>query len=189
MGIWPVIALVLLSADWDNLKEVTRDTTYAVALRNGRCIKGTLGAWNDRQVVIKSQVAKRADVVRVLDVGPYIVSAVPVYSGRSSWADVKASGARDLLITTKSGDQVRWESPEILDDRITFHEKSLAKVDVATVSCLRFRPLTRREEYVHHESVDVLAPRLWFNGWLLGKIKVKLFDVSMAEDNSILGCW
>jgi hypothetical protein len=183
-----VLALSLVAADWDNLKEITRDTTYRIVFRDGRCLKGNLISSNGQQVVLTSGAAQRADVLRIQDVGPYIVSSVPVYSGRSSWADVKAAGAGNLLVVTKRGEQRRLEWPEILDARIIFNGETLEKVDVGTVSYIRFRPLTSREEYVHHENVDLLAPRLWFKGLLLGKISVKLYDSAMAEDNSKLGC-
>jgi hypothetical protein len=89
---------------------------------------------------------------------------------------------------TKRDEQRRFEWPEILDDRIIFKGKELEKADVATVSYIRFKPLTSREEYVHHENVDLLAPRLWFKGLLLGKISVTFYDSAMAEDNWALVC-
>ena len=113
-----VVALGLLAADWNNLKEITRDTSYSVALRDGQCLKGRLISSNDRQLVLDSRVANREEILRVLDVGPYIGSSVPVYSGRSSWADVKDSGAADLLIVTKNSEQQRWAWAEIFADRI-----------------------------------------------------------------------
>jgi hypothetical protein len=153
-----VLALSLVPADWDNLKEITRDATYHVILRDGRCLKGSLVSSNDQQVVLTSGPAQRPDILRIQDVGRYIVSSIPVYSGRSSWADVKASGAGNLLIVTKRSEQRRLESPEILEDRIIYKGEAWEKLDLATVSYIRFKPLTSREEYVHHENVDFWLP-------------------------------
>jgi hypothetical protein len=134
--------------------------------------------------VLSSAIALRADVLSVTDAR----WPIPVYSGRSSWADVKASGGGRLVIVTKGGKRQEWDDAAISDDSISLKGKMLAKADVATISYLRFRPLTDSEEYVHHENVDFLAPRLWFRGLMLGKISVKLYDASMVEDNSDVGC-
>ena len=48
--------------------------------------------------------------------------------------------------------------------------------------------ITPDELYVHHEGVDFLAPRIWFRGLFLPKISVRLYDASMAEDNSAISC-
>jgi hypothetical protein len=58
----------------------------------------------------------------------------------------------------------------------------------AIVNANRFEPLTRWEEHVHRETVNVLAPRLWFNYPMLGTISVLLYNSELAEDNSPTGC-
>jgi len=104
---------------------------------------------------------------------------------------VKEAGPRStefLRIVTKRGEEWRWEQPTISDDSVLFEDKNIAKANIRYVSYVRFKPLTRREEYVHHENVDLLAPRLWFNYLMLGKIGVLLYNSDLAEDNSPVGC-
>jgi hypothetical protein len=85
------------------------------------------------------------------------------------------SPAEWLRVTTK---QVNWKEPAA----------SLTKDDVQSVSYVRFSPYTDREADLIREDVRLLAPQLWFRGLMLGKISVKLYDSSMPENNSALGC-
>jgi hypothetical protein len=165
-----LIALSLVAADWDNLKEITKDRGYAVILRDGRCVKGRIVSSDDRQVVFGAEKISREAVLRITDGTGLAHDAV--YSGRSSWSDVAAASPQAseyLRVVTKRGEQFKWKRPTIS-----------AKGEVRTISFFRFKPLTSTEEYFSHENVDYLSPRLRFTGLLLGKIE--------AEDNSAVAC-
>ena len=139
----------------------------------------------------KDILIQRTDVLRVSDNDLYAGARDIVFSGRSSWNDVKDAGPRGaeyLHIITKHGEEWKWQKPTVSDDSVTSEGKRVAKADVRYISYARSKPLTRREEYVGHENVDWLAPRLWFNGLMLGKISVLLFDADLTEDNSPVGC-
>jgi len=144
-----LVTLGLLAADWDNLKAITRDRSYTVALRDGRCMRGHLVSFDAQQVVLDSGVASRVEVLRVADDHTAAVHNL-IFSGRNSWADVKASGPRGteyLLIVTKRSEQLKWKRPTISDDSIVFDGKTLAKVDVARISYVRFKPLTDNDQW------------------------------------------
>ena len=64
-----VIALSLLAADGGNLKEITRNQRYIVAVRDGRCLDGRL---------VLSATLKREDVLRISNV-PYPSAQFSVY--------------------------------------------------------------------------------------------------------------
>jgi len=185
-----IIALGVLAADWDNLREITRDRLYVVALRDGRCIHGRIISSTDQQLVLDSATNWRVDVVRVADI-PFPSATGPVYSGRSSWDDVKAvhpQWSEYLLIQTNRGEELKWKNPNVLGDSIAFVASALRKADVKTVSYVRFKPMTKTEDWYDTESAVILAPRLWFHRAMLGKISVTLYNSGVAEDNSKLGC-
>jgi hypothetical protein len=69
-----------------------------------------------------------------------------------------------------------------------FEARDVPKVDVKTVSFVRFKPMTSTEQWYDTEGAVILAPRLWFEGLMLGKISVTLYNSAMTEDNSKLGC-
>jgi hypothetical protein len=93
-----------------------------------------------------------------------------------------------LDIVTKSGEEWKWKQPTIAEDSLIFEGKTVAKANVRYISYVRFKPLTKSEEYFHHKNVDLFAPRLWFNALMLGRISVLLYNSELAEDNSPAGC-
>ncbi len=152
---------------WSNIRRVTRDRFYAVVLRDGRCESGSLVSANDQAIVIgdsgKERVIRRTDVLRVSDDSLYADTRDTVFSARSSWLDVKDVGPKGteyLHILTKHGEEWKWQKPTVSDDSVSFEGR----------------------------KVDWLAPRLWFNGLILGKISVLLYNSELAEDNSSVRC-
>lgn len=104
---------------------------------------------------------------------------------------MKASAPRSpeyLQIVAKRGEEWKWKQPTILDDSVASDGKTIAKADIRYVFLVRFKPLTKSEEYLHQESADLLAPRLWFDGLMLGRITVLLYNSALPEDNSPVGC-
>ena len=102
--------------------------------------------------------------------------------------DADPKGSEYLHIVTKIGAERKWRQPKVTDDSISFEGEILPKSDIRYVSYVRFKPLTKSEEYVHHENLDLLAPRLWFGGFALGKISVLIYDAKVTEDNSPAEC-
>lgn len=205
MRVWLILAVSILlpaltrAADiedgWRNLKRVTRDRLYAVVLHDGHCAKGFLVSANDQVIVVrdsaKDVVIKRADALRVSDDNLHAGAHDTVFSGRSSWSDVMAAdpkGPGYLHISMKGGEELKWSKPTVSDGSLSFEGRKVAKTEVRYVSYVRLKPLTRSEQYVSHENVDWLAPRLWFNYLMLGKISVLLYNAELVEDNSPAGC-
>lgn len=180
---------------WRNLKQVTHDRDYTVIFRDGHCAHGSLLSVSERAAVLGSSPGKdlsieRRNIVRVSD-----TSLAPahdaIFSGRSSWIDVKEAGPRStesLRVVTKRGKESYWRQPAISDDSVAFEGKIIGKSEVRYVFYIRVKPLTKREEHVHHENADLLEPRLWFHSLMLGKISVLLYNSEIPEDNSPLGC-
>jgi hypothetical protein len=181
---------------WSNLSRVTRSRTYAVIFRDGRCAKGLLVSANDQTITIEADsgkdhlVIKRADVLRVSD-SPFALTNDTIFSARSSWIDVRETHPKAteyLRIVTKVGEEWKWKQPTSSDNSVNFEGRRIPKADIRYVYYVRFTPLTQREEYLDHEAGVWLAPRLWFNGLMLGKISVLLYNSDLAEDNSPVGC-
>jgi hypothetical protein len=156
---------------------------------------GFLVSANDQAVVIRDSgndvIIKRADVLRVSDDDSHAGPHDTVFSGRSSWSDVKAAdpkGPEYLHILMKGGEELKWAKPTVSDDSVSFEGRTIAKAEVRYVSYVRLKPITRYEEHVAHENVNWLAPRLWFNYLMLGKISVLIYSAELAEDNSPAGC-
>ena len=180
---------------WRNLSKIPRDRGFAVLLRDGRCLHGTLMTVSDQAIELgedsgKRVMAKRADILRFSDAFTAPARAA-IFSGRSSWTDVKESAPQapeSVLIVAKIGEERKWKQPTIRDDSVASDGKSIGKADIRFVYLVRFKPLTKSEEYFHEERADLLAPRLWFNGLMLGKISVLLYNSALPEDNSPAGC-
>jgi hypothetical protein len=182
-----------LGASWNNLKHVTWDRGYEVILRDQKCVRGVINSVTDDTLVLSNggpttQVVKREDVLRVSD-GPGARNTV--FNTRSSWTDVKEAmpGWKEYLsIVTKDGHTLDWKQPTVSDDSISFERKTVPKPQIQSVSYVRYKPLTSNEEYFHHRSADLFAPRLWFHALFLGTITVPLYDSALVEDNSHIIC-
>jgi hypothetical protein len=139
---------------------------------------------------VRQQVINRVHILRIADYRN-APSHDTVFSGRSSWADVIAAepkASEYVLVITKRGEAFRWRRPMVSADSIAGDGKVVPKSDVRFVSYVRFTPLTSSEEYALHEGIVLFAPRLWFNGAMLRKISVLLYDAEAKEDNSPVAC-
>ena len=180
---------------WRNLTKVTRDGSYTVLLRDARCLAGRLISVDDQGLVLGGDsgvetTVERADILRFSDASSATPDAA-IFNGRSSWTDVKASAPRSpeyLQIVAKHGEEQNWKQPTIRDDAVASEGKTIAKADIRYVFLVRFKPLTKSEAYLHEEHADLLAPRLWFNGLMLGKISVLLYNSALPEHNAPVGC-
>ncbi|HEY6342159.1 MAG TPA: hypothetical protein VIY49_11755 [Bryobacteraceae bacterium] len=197
MSAW-LFAAVLLSASsdgWSNLKRVTRDRPYAVILRDGHCQYGTLSSVGDHAMVLATYsgigiLIKRAQTTRVTD-DPTAPERGAVFSGRSSWLDVKMAvpkGMEYLHVVTKRGDEWKWKQPAVTDDSISFEKITVGKAVVRYVFHVRAKPLTSDEEFFHQEDLKWLAAIPWLGKRVPRKISVLLYNSDLPEDNSPIAC-
>src|SRR5262249_44807746 len=89
-----------------------------------------------------------------------------------------------LSVVTKQGQHQQWKKPTVSDDAISGEDRAISKTDIRFVYYFRFKPLTESEEYLEEERFGVFAPRLWFNGAMLGKIAVLLYDSEAQQHNA-----
>ncbi len=198
------IALTILSTQqlsamesddgWENLKRITRDRSYTIISRDSKCLVGMLAAVDSKSIWIvgesKSAEIPRTAVLRITDVSSELARDV-IYSGRSSWIDVEGAipqGSEYLHVQMKTGEQWTWKQPKVTSESIVFGNKSVVKRDVRRVWYVRYKPTTATEDYVRHENATLLAPRLWFDGLILGKIRVPLYDSEREADESPIAC-
>ena len=195
ISLFLVVALGFGADDgWSNLSRITRDTTYAVISRDGKCTVGSLISADAHEVVVRDVNGtathfRRGDVARFAEETGDAHDAI--YSGRSSWADLKESDPfwrESVRIVTRTGEELDWQAPKLSDDSITFKSRTIAKTNVRFGIYERFKPITAREHYLAHESMTILDPRLWFQGLMLGRIDVLLYTSDLPEDNSKLLC-
>src|SRR6478752_7653841 len=73
---------------WKNLGRTIKESDYTVATRDGHCVTGHVESFDEKSVTIKSVRLDRKDVIRVGD-GTGTADHDPIYSGRSSWADLQ----------------------------------------------------------------------------------------------------
>ena len=180
---------------WRNLKRITRDRLYAVILRDGQCKWGSLSSVGDGVFVLGLDsglglAIKRSEVLRVSDTSNDPARDI-VFSGRSSWSDVKEAGPKRseyLEIVTKEGEDLKWRRPEVSDESIRFEGRTVAKNDVRSVTYVRLKPLTIDEEYGHHEDFAWLASRPWVGSLIMKKMNVLLYNAEIEEDNSPIAC-
>jgi hypothetical protein len=191
-------------AGWENLSSVTRRRNYDFVTRNGRCESGRIVAIDSASVTVtvwptdSSKGSHQAtfhaiDLIRITDEGSLVHDTI--FSGRSSWTDIGQAGplgARErILVVTSDGRDHIGKSVSISEDSLTLsqaqHRETVRKSDIRRVFYLRVKPLTATAEYMVHENV-LIDPELWWDGLLLGKIPVLLYDASAPEDDSEVKC-
>lgn len=186
---------------WNNLLKVTRGVDYSVVTRTGECTVGRLGAVKADYLTLKLPKGKRVtvrkqDILRVAIGSDYIV-----YSGRSSWSDVRAYNSyptEAVKITAKATGQLYIGKIVALSSTgVTLREAhgtaKLAKNRIATVSIISYTPLSPGNEYWAEECflppVCLLDVGLWPRvlGYHL-RIAVLLYDSLRPEDDSTIVC-
>jgi hypothetical protein len=202
---------LLLGQDpsWMNLGHIDRGNTYFVILRDGTCLQGKIQSVkpDSLSIAVPNPNAKPnpnvVAVPRLVTVA--LLDALQVkdgyhefdilYSGRSSWRDVRAvpSHSRESLsITLKSGEAVRGVAAGSTDSQLSVRRSKavddIAKADIALVDYIRIKPAP---ENLAHEAqeVMVLDPRIWPYIFNIGvQMRVPLFNSTLAEDDSALQC-
>ncbi len=213
--LFPQIVSWLTAADtardraWSTLNHVTHKRGYTFVTRRGDCIHGDIMAMSDRAVTLKiwrvrrhekprfgkygTVTLERANILKVLD-GDEPVDVV--YSARSSWADVRALekiGEDEAVeVVTRRGKRYKAPRVTVGDDAVTLRTWNkpveIPKAEIANLYYVREAPISASAEYNAQEALFI-DPHLW--PYLLHippKIRVLLFDASLAEDNTPCGC-
>ncbi len=195
---------IALSDSWHVLNGVTHDTTYIILEANGTCRAGRIVGVNDRFLRVVSEARAETgpsklrniehnDIVRITDFSDDIHHLV--YSGRSSWSDVRElrprSFGEELVAITADGQSLDSKDVDVSENSLLFRglgAASVPKSNLKAVYYVRPKPLTSHQEFVVEENAVLLEPKLWFGGAFLGKIRVLIYDNSKPENNSPLKC-
>jgi len=121
-----------------------------------------------------------------------------VYSGRSSWSDLMAMEAFQVLlyVNTTSGKSNRGRLQKATGSSVTLadafgKEVSLAKPEIARADFVQAKPLNDNQEFYWEElaAARIFDPALYPRLLHLGdKMQVRLYDSALPEDNSPIQC-
>lgn len=189
------------AGSWKNLRKVTRGREYTVMTRTGACPTGRLGAVATGYLTLKLPKGKKVtvekqNILRVTVDPDYIV-----YSGRSSWADVRTYSSyptEAVKITAKAtGQQYVGKITSLSNADVTLRQSGgalkLAKDRIATLSIISYTPLSYGNDYWAEECawmpICMLDAGLWprMLGYRL-RMQVLLFDSSRPEEDSPVAC-
>ncbi len=106
---------------WHNVDRVMRNRDSYVFLRNGQCVHGGLLSASDQEAILQDQtghrvILRRGEILRFAESDTDARDAV--FSGRSSWMDLKESGPfwrESVRIVTKTGQEFDWGLPTFSD--------------------------------------------------------------------------
>jgi hypothetical protein len=191
----------MTAGSWNNLQTVTHGRSYTVLGRQGKCISGKIGKVTTDYVSLKLSNGtdvniERHDVLRVTSYPSYVI-----YSGRSSWADVReylSYPTEAVRVTLKAPPTEYVGKGELVSEvDITMSQPrghvKLKKSQISTVDIISYTPLSDGNEYWAEECgitpICVLNVGLWPR--LLGfgpRMRVRLFDSSLPEDNTPVPC-
>ena len=191
---------------WKILERVTHRRNYTFVRRDGTCVNAEIRAVSERSITLKRPVRTgarepghevleiaRPNVLRVND-GWKPIDVV--YSGKSSWADVRSLQgifpSEAVLIITSDDKRYKTKCVEVSDTDIKLVEGSefveVAKVLVRQVYYIRERPMSSSAEYAAQEMA-LVDPELWPRMLHMApKISVLLYDSSLPEDDTPVPC-
>jgi hypothetical protein len=177
----------------------TYSGSMEVIMRDQTCTYGKIsGATASTITVTLNQTSpttlQKSTVLQIREGGSYAL----VYSARSSWLDVKKTvldPQEYLLVVTKSGRSFKIKSPSVDETSITAEKTqsntALAKKDIATVDYVRLMPTSDEMQALGEEAPYLLLfdPQIWWRAsGLSSKIRVRVYDAAMPEDDSELKC-
>jgi hypothetical protein len=175
---------------WKNLGHTIKQSSYTVAIRDGRCVTGHIESFDDKYVTVGSSRLDRKDVLRVGD-GTSITDHDPIYSGRSSWSDLQRSEPNkyehiQLELKDRVTRNCRYFSAT--EEEATCDGSRIGKSEVVRGYYIRLAPASEWEHYVARENVTLLAPRTWFDYALFPRIRVLLYDEALPQENVKVAC-
>lgn len=183
---------------WEKLKHIYRHRDYTLVDRKFSCFQGEIVAITDTALTLKLLDGGRTasfDRSNVLFVEEGLTLADTLYSGRSSWLDVRElSLPSDIKIVTESGDSLKGKFIQASDDSVTFQLRNqrteISKDHISRLYHLVGKPLSASADEAAGEGIDgLLFPALWL--YLLEgrpKISVRLYDSTMIEENIPVVC-
>lgn len=195
------IALAQGEDPWRQLGTVDRTNVYTVALRGGTCEEGSIVKLDSNSLVFRNAspdrqlTIARSDILRV---GEGTKVHEVLFSGRSSWADVRASlpaPREHLILALKSGQQLKAVSIRTSDSDLTFKtggkQVTIAKSDIGRVLYVRFKPLSAGYQWFAQEAPYLVyfTPKGWQYALKINAmISVPLYDADLTEDDSPVTC-
>ena len=194
---------------WDNLRRVNQSRTYMFMDRDSACVAGRIVSFTDQSVTVQSTRWRRSasgkmtedrrllilERPRVLFVGERGLVQDAIYSGKSSWSDLKEIhpvAGESVTIVTRDGKQHSGKLAASEENRVTLSrggkKAEFSKSDVLRFYYVRAKPLSDSGAYAAQEMV-FMDPELWpYMLHVAPKIRVMLYDSSMPEDNTPLYC-
>ncbi len=175
---------------WKNLSYTIKESAYTVATRDGRCVTAPIESFDENSVTVKSLRIDRKDVVRIGD-GASLADHDPIYSGRSSWADLQHAAPNKyehIRLDLNSRATRNCHAFSSTEEHATCDGIQIRKLEVARGYYVRLAPASEWEHHVVRENVAFLAPRTWFNFALFPRIAILLYDAALPEENFKVGC-
>ena len=211
MQLMPALGTCAADADdsWDNLGRVNRSRTYTFMDRDSLCVGGRIASFTDQSVTVQTTRWRRSaagkmtvdqgvvtlERPKVMLVGEDARIGDALYSGRSSWSDLKdihLEPGESVTIVTTDGKHHNGKLGAAGENQVTLtrsgREVKFSKSDVRRFYYVRSKPLSDSGADAAREAV-FLDPELW--PYLLGitpKVRVLLYDSSVPEDNAPLHC-
>jgi hypothetical protein len=179
------------------LNGITHSSLLTFKERSGGCVFGRIKQADASSVTVRtdkneSVILKRDDLLQVTQ------GNAPLFSGRSSWADVTQAHVlvhEKLLVKLKNGKKAAGKPVAVRADEITLRDgvvkNRFAKSEIATVDYVRVKPETNDFLYLAQEAPFLLFFDPEFYGrmaGLEGTVTVRLYDWTEPEDNSALTC-
>jgi hypothetical protein len=189
---------IATDSSWENLKHIYRHRDYTLVDRKFNCFQGEIAAISDNALTLKlldGGSTASFDRSNVLFVDEGLTLALTLYSGRSSWLDVRALRRPwNIRIVTKSGGSLTGKFIQASDDSVTFQLRNqrneIGKDHISRLYFLVGKPLSASADEAASEGIDgFFFPELWlylFEG--RPKISVRLYDSTMIEDNIPVAC-
>jgi len=183
---------------WKNLSQIPWAQTYFFTERNLNCFSGKITRVSPEAAVVLGPKNAEITIERqnLLWVGGPDFPIFAIYSGRSSWADVKHLFQNDrheivtVSLTTHDGKRYKGKLANVTDAQINLGKGTgqirLAKDRISQLSYIRDKPWSEGHEYLARELFvfEIFDPALWYSP----KIRVRLYESSLPEDNSSTVC-
>ena len=157
---------------WENLNHVTHNRNYILMDDAGNCAIGEIKGITAQNLLVREFGAGartvtfgRSNLLRVED-GAKATDVI--FSGRSSWLDVKSLGRigsdEAIVVTTKDGQRHRGKPVDISEAKIRLARRNMPvevpKERISTVDYLREKPMSRSTTYAAQEAA-FFDPTLW----------------------------
>jgi hypothetical protein len=184
---------------WNNLKNSIRNCSYVVLSRDGRCTVGKFVSADEQSLQLQVMNAKgtydpislqRAQILRVSEDSNQTTHNT-VFSGRSSWSDVKTAepqASEYLSVITKQDQELKFKKPKVTDDIITVGRTTVKRDDIRFVSYVRFKSISDSAARNWGEAGIFVWPAFWIYQRMLPKISVLLYNSAEKQDDSTLEC-